>query len=210
MEDATNLRVDSLETLIGALAKARLEFAVAGAKASDHGLSRLPDCEPDAKLAAAAVRKALKGEAPTLPERDALTLEILRATAQWNHAEGWTMQLHLNPLRNVNRRLLAAVGADAGCDVMGDERQVNGLARFLGGLDEEGRLPQTILYNLNPADNPLFAVLAGAFQGSGANLPAMCNGAARKGGSWIKRTAMRRQIDAICPTSANCPPSSAC
>ena len=103
------------------------------------------------------------------------------------------MQLHLNPLRNVSSRLLLSVGADAGTDVMGDERQANGLARFLNGLDEEGHLPQTILYNLNPADNHLFAVMAGAFQGTGAN-----PGHVQWGSAWWfldQEDGMRRQID---------------
>ena len=46
---------------------------------------------------------------------------------------------------------------DAGADVIGDERQAPGLARFLGGLERDGTLPRTILYNANPADNALFA-----------------------------------------------------
>ena len=38
-----------------------------------------------------------------------------------------------------------------------------GLARFLGGLERDEALPRTVLYNLNPADNALFAAMAGAF-----------------------------------------------
>lgn len=193
LEDQTGKRVDGLDSLLAALAHARLEYVLVGGRASDHGLSHLPDCAPDEKLADAAVKKALKGEVPTQAERDALTLEVLRACAQWNHAENWTMQLHLNPLRNVNRRLAMTLGADAGCDVIGDERQANGLARFLGGLDGEGRLPQTILYNLNPADNHVFAAIAGAFQGAGEN-----PGHVQWGSAWWfldQEDGMRRQID---------------
>ena len=45
------------------------------------------------------------------------------------------MQLHLGPLRNNSTRLMATVGADAGCDSMGDKPQAEGLSRFLDGLD---------------------------------------------------------------------------
>lgn len=189
----TGIRVESLDSLLSALAHARLEFGLMGAKASDHGLASIPDCAPDAKLAAQAVKKVLGGDVPSRAEQDALTLEVLHATAKWNHAEGWTMQLHLNPLRNVNRRLLGLVGADAGCDVMGDFPQIRGLARFLGDLDETGHLPQAILYNLNPVDNHAFAVLAGAFQGSGEN-----PGHVQWGSAWWfldQEDGMRRQID---------------
>jgi len=37
------------------------------------------------------------------------------------------------------------------------------MASFLDGLDEDDRLARTILYNLNPADNELFATMAGNF-----------------------------------------------
>lgn len=189
----TGCRVDGLDGLLAALAKARLEFALCGARASDHGLDALPDAAPDPKAAALAVKKLLGGETPAQSERDALTLEVLRAVAKWNHAEGWTMQLHLNPLRNVNSRLRGLVGADAGTDVMGDRPQVRGLARFLDGLDAESRLPQTILYNLNPSDNALFAVLSGAFQGTGEHA-----GHVQWGSAWWfldQEDGVRRQLD---------------
>ena len=77
------------------------------------------------------------------------------------------LQLHLGPIRDVSPRLLARVGRDAGADVIGDERQAPGLARFLGALERDGTLPRTILYNVNPADNALFAAMAGAFSRPG-------------------------------------------
>jgi glucuronate isomerase len=52
---------------------------------------------------------------------------------------------------------------------MGDERQAPGLARFLAGLEREGMLPRTILYNANPSDNALFAAMAGAFSRPGVD-----------------------------------------
>jgi glucuronate isomerase len=76
---------------------------------------------------------------------------------------------------------------------MGEEKQGNGLARFLARQDEHGRLPQMILYNLNPADNDLFAVLAGAFQGTGR-----CAGHVQWGSAWWfldQEQGIRRHLD---------------
>jgi glucuronate isomerase len=56
------------------------------------------------------------------------------------------------------------VGADAGTDTIGDARQGPGLVRFLGRLADEDALGRTILYNINPADNALFAAMPGSFQ----------------------------------------------
>ncbi len=38
------------------------------------------------------------------------------------------------------------------------------LARFLAGLDAASKLAKTVLYNLNPRDNELFASMIGCFQ----------------------------------------------
>jgi glucuronate isomerase len=73
------------------------------------------------------------------------------------------LQLHLGALRDASPRVLGLAGRDAGADAMGDWPQAAGLARFLGGLERDGALPRTILYNLNPSDNALFAAMAGAF-----------------------------------------------
>ena len=75
---------------------------------------------------------------------------------------------------------------------MGDERQANGLARFLGGLEHDGSLPRTVLYNLNPSDNALFATMAGAFGRPGVSA------LVQWGPPWWfndHEDGMRRQID---------------
>jgi glucuronate isomerase len=88
----------------------------------------------------------------------------MHEVARWNAARGWTMQLHLGPIRNTNTRLMAALGADSGCDSIGDFSQAEQLSRYLDALDRIGELPRTILYNINPADNYLFGTMAGNFQ----------------------------------------------
>ena len=47
---------------------------------------------------------------------------------------------------------------------MGDRPQAVAISTFLDSLDRINELPRTILYNLNPADNYLFAAMAGNFQ----------------------------------------------
>lgn len=80
-----------------------------------------------------------------------------------NAARGWTMQLHLGPVRNNNSRLAREIGADVGCDSIGDYPQAETLSRFLDRLDTENALPKTVLYNVNPAHNYVFGTMAGNF-----------------------------------------------
>lgn len=139
-------------------------FHEAGGRLSDHGLAALPEIgcnEPEFK---AIMANALQGEAVTRHERAKLTFYMMRFFAQLNHERGWAMQMHLGPIRNANTGLFNSVGPDIGCDSIGDARQGPGLANLLGALSADGKLPKTVLYNINPNDNYLFAAMAGNFQ----------------------------------------------
>jgi glucuronate isomerase len=81
---------------------------------------------------------------------------------------GWVQQLHLGALRNTCTRLLNKLGPDIGCDSIGDFEIARPLAKFLDRLDVQGRLPKTVLYNLNPRDNALMATMIGNFQNGSA------------------------------------------
>src|SRR5690606_18717471 len=61
------------------------------------------------------------------------------------------------------------LGPDTGFDSIGDYPQGEGLSAFLGTLAAREKLPKTVLYNLNPADNYLFATMIGNFQAGGAS-----------------------------------------
>jgi glucuronate isomerase len=163
--DATT--ITDLSSLLDALAGSYGRMAAAGCRASDHGLARLPDRARDPDRADVVVRAARDGRAATASDREVVLLEIVTLAAELAARTDAVLQLHLGPLRDASPRLLDAVGHDAGADVMGDERQANGLARFLGSLERNDCLPRTVLYNLNPADNALFATMAGAFSRPG-------------------------------------------
>jgi glucuronate isomerase len=104
------------------------------------------------------------------------------------------MQLHLGPIRNNNSRLMKLVGADVGCDSIGDFRQAEGLSAFLNHLDANNKLPKTILYNLNPRDNELFATMAGNFNDG------TMAGKMQWGSAWWfldQKDGMEKQINAL-------------
>ncbi len=167
LRDTTGVAVADLASLLGALSISYARMASLGGRASDHGLACLPDIDRDPSAADRVVRRAVAGLAATADERELVLLEVVALAARLAFTDDSVLQLHLGPLRNVSPRLLGQVGPDAGADVMGDERQANGLARFLGALERDGLLSRTVLYNLNPADNALFAAMAGAFSRPG-------------------------------------------
>jgi glucuronate isomerase len=83
---------------------------------------------------------------------------------RWDAEKEWVKQLHLGALRNNNARRVGQLGPDTGYDCIGDFPQVQALVCYLDMLEREGRLPKTIVYNLNPADNYAFATAIGSFQ----------------------------------------------
>jgi glucuronate isomerase len=168
LEAASGARVEDLDSLLAALTAAHGHFAALGGRASDHGLARLPDSDRDPGLAAAAVHRARLGDASSVPERDAVLLEVVALAARLAAEDDGVLQLHLGARRDVSARILELRGHDAGADAVDDVRQGPGLVRLLAGLEREGTLPRTVLYNANPADDTLFATVAGAFSRPGA------------------------------------------
>jgi glucuronate isomerase len=83
--------------------------------------------------------------------------------AELDHEKGWVQQFHLGALRNNNGRMLATLGPDTGFDSIGDFQQGRSLSTFLSRLDTNDKLTKTIIYNLNPADNELFATMIGNY-----------------------------------------------
>ncbi|HEY3350087.1 MAG TPA: glucuronate isomerase [Thermoanaerobaculia bacterium] len=164
LEEAASLSIGSLDVLLQALESRHAAFHAAGCRASDHGLERL-DAEPfsDADVAADFARLR-SGEALVPDEAHRFRSALLHRLALLDHARGWVQQFHLGALRNVNSRLRRTLGADTGFDSIGDFDQARPLARFLDRLDDANSLAKTILYNLNPADNEVFATMIGNFQ----------------------------------------------
>jgi len=161
---AADVDIRSLDALLEALQRRHDFFAQMGARMTDHGLEQaFADFCMDAE-AKAIFHKARAGKPVSPKERDQFATFIMLFVGRLNAAKGWVMQLHLGSLRNLNTRLLRQLGPDTGFDSIGDFPQAHALAAFIDRLDAENALPKMILYNLNPANNYVFAAMAGNFQ----------------------------------------------
>ncbi len=157
----------------------RLEyFHARGCKVSDHGLDYVPFQAYTVAQADAVYQKALQGEALSVQEVEGFQTVILlhlgKAYARLNIA----MQLHYSCLRNNNARIFKLQGADTGIDAIAQNTCGGNIAQLLSALEEEGALPKTILYSLNPADNAQLGTLIGCFQD--ATIP----GKVQHGSAW--------------------------
>ncbi len=135
-----------------------------GCRLSDHGLDRCHAEICPETTAAAIFERARAGQAASALEHQQFASFMMLFFGRLDAEKGWTQQLHLGPLRNNNTRLLRLLGPDTGFDSIGDLPQAAALAAFLDALDREQALARTILYNVNPADNYVFAAMLGNFQ----------------------------------------------
>lgn len=167
LELATGIDIGSLSGLLDALHRRHDDFHAMGCRLSDHGLECIPVADCDAAEASNIFDKARSGKQVTLEDREKFTVFLMLFLGRLDASKGWTKQLHLGAARNVNAGGFRKLGADTGYDNIGDFRQGPGLMKYLGRLAEQEAMPRVILYNLNPADNYLFASITGSFQGDG-------------------------------------------
>lgn len=160
----SGVTISSFDTLLEALEKRHTAFHDAGCRASDHGLERMDSSAWTKDGVNASVEALLRKHAIDAAAATALRSALLHELALLDHRRGWVQQFHLGAMRNNNARTRRTLGADTGFDSVGDFDQARSLARFLDALDEKGALAKTILYNLNPADNEVFATMLGNFQ----------------------------------------------
>jgi len=158
------ISIASFDRLLDALDLRHAAFHEAGCRASDHGLEQIyADDWTDAEVAAT-FDKLRAGKAVTIDEGRRYKAALLHRFALMDHERGWVQQYHLGALRNTNSRMRRTLGADSGLDSVGDFEMARPLARFLDRLDATDQLARTILYNMNPRDNELFATMIGNFQ----------------------------------------------
>lgn len=139
-------------------------FHQVGGRLSDHGMETCPADPCTEKEAAQIFENVRRGRDADPAQARKFAGFMMIFFGRLDAAKGWTKQLHLGAMRNNNTRLLREVGPDAGFDSIGDFRQAEPLGRYLDSLDRTNELPKTILYNLNPADNYVFASMIGNFQ----------------------------------------------
>lgn len=161
--DVVGFEINSFDKLIEALSIRVDFFHSRGCRLSDHGLENLVFSKDEQLSSDSILVKALRGNTPTKEEIEHFKFKTLQKLCKMYHAKGWVQQFHLGALRNTNARMLGILGPDTGFDSIGDFVQASALGAFLNHLDATDQLAQTVIYNLNPRDNEVFATMIGNF-----------------------------------------------
>jgi glucuronate isomerase len=160
----TDIDIGHASDFIAALQKRYQYFHEAGCRLSDHGMEMVYS-EPCTRSELNAIfDKAISGASLSPHEirqfKSAMLMEFGTMAAEL----GWTQQYHIGPIRNVNGRMFRQLGPDTGYDTIGDADMAKPLAALLSRLDDQQTLAKTIIYNINPKDNDVFAAMIGCFQ----------------------------------------------
>ena len=160
----TDTDIKSFETFLIAIRIRQEYFHSNGCRLSDHGLDRIfaddyTSAEIDKIFAELRQGRTVQFD-KVRKFRSAMIYEL----CLMNHEKGWAQQFHIGALRGVNSRMLGLLGADAGCDSIGDYEIAAPLGKLMDRLNDADKLCKTILYNLNPKDNEVLATMAGNFQ----------------------------------------------
>jgi glucuronate isomerase len=164
LSKVVNVEVRNLESLLQALRARHEAFHALGCRLSDHGLDHCYATPCSERAAGAIFSKAREGQPVSEEDRTQFASFMMLFFGRLDAEKGWTKQLHLGALRNVNTSARRKLGADTGYDAIGSFPQGGALAAYLDLLAQENALPRMILYNVNPADTFQFATLAGCFQ----------------------------------------------
>jgi len=164
LASVSEMEISSYGHLIIALNKRHNYFHLNGCRLSDHGLDTAFAEDYTADEIDTIFTKVRTGYRLTLKEILKFKSCMLYEFGKMDHSSGWAQQFHIGALRNNNTRLFNQVGPDTGFDSIGDMPIAEPLSKFLNRLDTENKLCKTVLYNLNPRDNELYATMIGNFQ----------------------------------------------
>jgi glucuronate isomerase len=159
-----DMDIRTFHDFMEALEKRHQFFHENGCRLSDHGLETVY-AEEYEEGEIQTIFTVIRG-GDQLSQQEILKFKscMLYEFGLMDQRRGWTQQFHIGALRNNNIRLFKTLGPDVGFDSIGDLEIARPLSRLLGRLDEENQLAKTILYNLNPRDNELYATMIGNFQ----------------------------------------------
>lgn len=194
LAEVSGHEIESYQQYLDALKARHDYFAAQGCCVSDHGLSHLYAEDYTESAVKDIFAKIRRKEDLNVHEINIFKSAMLVQFAEWDHEKEWVQQFHVGAFRNTNPKAIKNLGPDTGYDSIGDYKQGEALVKFLSRLDSKDSLGKTILYNLNPMDNELFAAMGGNFN-DGKIIGKMQFGS----GWWYndQKDGMTRQITAL-------------
>jgi len=164
LEAATGNKITHFNDFITAIRTRHDFFHKQGCRLSDHGLETFYADDYNADEIIHIFESVRSGKDPDNIQASRFRSAMLYLLSVMDHEKGWVQQFHTGAMRNNNTSMFNRIGPDSGFDSIGDLPAAKNMARFLDKLNMDDKLAKTILYNLNPSDNEIYATMIGNFQ----------------------------------------------
>ena len=160
--------IATLEALKEALKKRMAFFASMGCNVSDHALEYVMYC-PASEDDVEAIFLKRRNRIPLTKEEELkFKTAFMLFVGEQYHDLDWAMQLHYGCKRDNNTLMYEKLGPDTGYDCINNYAPSSQMADFLNALNQNDKLPRTVIYSLNPHDNQAIGTILGCFQDSTA------------------------------------------
>lgn len=191
---STGTQITDISSLLSALQNRVDFFHVNGCRVSDHGLTQMPGFFEFTSALENELASLLANRKGSYSDPETFMGYVLAQLCKMYQAKEWVQQFHLGPIRNNNTRLSRKLGANSGFDSIGDFPQALQMSRFFDHLDQTDQLAKTVIYNINPSDNEVFASMLGNFNDGSVK------GKMQFGSGWWfldQKEGMEKQLNAL-------------
>ncbi|GGI63037.1 MULTISPECIES: glucuronate isomerase [Limosilactobacillus] len=160
----SGVEINSFRDLIKAMDQRFQYFNDMGGRLSDHSLLTYHYAEATDDELDAIMKKAEANEEVTGIEYDKWLTMFLEEMMKLNTKYNWTMQFHINSIRDLNHPMFEQLGQDTGYDAMGTQPDiVSHMQKLYTKMRDTNDIPKTIFYSLNPNDWMQLVTLMGCF-----------------------------------------------
>lgn len=162
----SGIDIDDFECFKRAITQRIDFFQDMGGRLADHGMNSFVFHETTQHQVEGIFKKACGGSRVSMTEADEYRSYLTCFLMKMYVEHGWTMQIHMNCIRNGSTKGLALCGRDSGFDSVGEQPDiVMQLQSLFDCAQQDNALPKMILYSLNSTDWLALASLAGTFEG---------------------------------------------
>ena len=168
LEAASGMKIATFADLKKALCNRMDFFASMGCNVSDHALEYVMYAPATEDEIEAIFAKRLAGNGVSREEELKFKTAFMIFVGNEYARRDWVMQLHYGCKRDNNTPMFDRLGPDTGYDCINNYAPSSEMADYLNALNQNGNLPKTIIYSLNPNDNQAIGTILGCFQDSTA------------------------------------------
>jgi len=164
LSERSGIKITDIASFKTAVEKRLQFFCDNNCRISDVGIECFPTSIGTDEQADAALRTVLAGGKADAKSLSDFLGNMYVFLGKLYRKYNILMQLHMAVKRNASSTLFGLCGADSGGDCVNDEIPADAVISILDAIEQQGGLPQTVVYNLNPNMASKLCTICGSFR----------------------------------------------